>query len=162
MCKGKSWELDNSLGQIKGTLFEPSDEDVLIDPELVLELKKKGVKFTEEDLLFVTRDSSGEIVFLEKGNPGAGLEHIINGTEDSGNHKNKFKDKLNLEKEDIGIAIYKFIKEDNIINVKPSKDNGKNVIYCLNNKYLHIVIASNGFIVTAYPASNDEIERLIQ
>ena len=49
-----------------------------------------------------------------------------------------------------------------MINVKPSKDNGKNVIYCLNNKYLHIVIASNGFIVTAYPASNDEIERLIQ
>jgi len=40
-CKGKSWGVDNSLGQTQGTLFEPSEETNLIDPELVLELKKK-------------------------------------------------------------------------------------------------------------------------
>jgi len=113
-------------------------------------------------LLFVTKDSSGEIVFLEKGNPGAGLEHIINGTDKKGRHKEHFKKYLNIEENEIGVTLFKFIKADNIINVKPSKNNGKNVIYCLNNKYLHIVIASNGFIVTAYPASDNEIERLIK
>ena len=113
-------------------------------------------------MLFVTKDFSGEIVFLEKGNPGACLEHIINGTDKKGRHKEHFKKYLNIEENEIGVILFKFIKADNIINVKPSKNNGKNVIYCLNNKYLHIVIASNGFIVTAYPASDNEIERLIK
>ena len=97
MCKGKSWEVNNSLGATKGTLFELSEEDVLIDPELVRELKKKGVKFNEADLLFVTKDSSGEIVFLEKGNPGAGLEHIIL------RHEKDFLKAYNIKKENIHV-----------------------------------------------------------
>ncbi len=35
-CKGKSWEVDNSLGQTKGTLFESSEEKSLIDLKLIL------------------------------------------------------------------------------------------------------------------------------
>ena len=46
---------------------------------LITELKEKGIKFTEKDIIFITRDKTGQIVWLEKGNSSAGLEHILNG-----------------------------------------------------------------------------------
>ena len=50
-----------------------------IDKKLVQELKDKGVKFTEKDLKFITKNRDDIIIFLEKGNSKSGLEHIIEG-----------------------------------------------------------------------------------
>ena len=36
--------------------------------KLIAELKKSGVKFTEQDIVFITKDKTGQIVWLEKGN----------------------------------------------------------------------------------------------
>ena len=50
----------------------------LIDENLVFEMQKNNIKFTKENLVFVTRDKSGQIIFLEKGKDDAGLKHIQN------------------------------------------------------------------------------------
>ena len=41
-------------------------------------LKNKGVKFSEKDLVFATKDSNGKVVWLEKGSKKSGLKHIVN------------------------------------------------------------------------------------
>ena len=48
-----------------------------VDPKGVNELKAKGVKFSPDDLIAPGREASGKVVFLEKGNAKAGLEHIL-------------------------------------------------------------------------------------
>jgi hypothetical protein len=45
--------------------------------ELIDELARQGVKHTPEDIVAIGRDPGGRIVFLEKGSPSAGLEHIL-------------------------------------------------------------------------------------
>jgi len=49
----------------------------LLDKALIAELKAAGVKFTEADLKFVAKNNDNLIMFLEKGNSNAGLQHII-------------------------------------------------------------------------------------
>ncbi len=39
-------------------------------------MQKNRIKFTKENLVFVARDKTGQIVFLEKGKDDAGLKHI--------------------------------------------------------------------------------------
>jgi hypothetical protein len=40
-------------------------------------LAHRGVKHAPENIVAIGRDPSGRIVFLETGNPNAGLEHIL-------------------------------------------------------------------------------------
>ena len=56
-----------------------------------IELETAGVKFTKEDVLFVTKDKTGQLVWLEKGNQRAGLEHILNGSGNTGGHAADFE-----------------------------------------------------------------------
>lgn len=51
--------------------------EAMVDEALLDELERMGVKFSREDVVFVTRDQTGQIVWLETGNRGAGLEHIL-------------------------------------------------------------------------------------
>jgi hypothetical protein len=44
---------------------------------LIDELRRNGVKFSEDDLLKIGRDRSGKVVFLEEGSSSAGLQHIL-------------------------------------------------------------------------------------
>ena len=55
--------------------------------EFIQELKDKGVKFTEEDLIWVFKNKEDKIIFLEKGNAKAGLQHILE------KHKEEFLNK---------------------------------------------------------------------
>lgn len=63
--------LHGGFGRTKGS--EDSETARLID-----ELEKNKIKFTKEDIIFITRDETGRIVWLEKGIFSAGLEHILN------------------------------------------------------------------------------------
>ena len=47
------------------------------DQELIRQLKESGVAFSETDIVFITKDATGQIVWLETGNEGAGLTHIV-------------------------------------------------------------------------------------
>ena len=58
------------------------DNDIDIDlKELEDDIKKleeAGVKFKKDDVVFVTTSSDNQLVWLEKGNDIAGLQHIVN------------------------------------------------------------------------------------
>lgn len=51
----------------------------MLNKKLIQELREKGVKFTEENLEFITKNIDSMIIFLEKGSKTSGLEHIIEG-----------------------------------------------------------------------------------
>lgn len=64
MGTGFSGDYNNTQGPLK--------------PEhLMEELRVSGNKFTEEDVVMVTKTKEGELVWLEQGNSYAGLIHII-------------------------------------------------------------------------------------
>ena len=128
-----------------------------------MELKKKGVKFTEEDLLFVTKDSSGEIVFLEKGNPGAGLEHIINGNgkENNKGHKDDFINKFSVSEKEIPKIIYDFLVKGTIIYSEPVEPTGSKKIISYKNNYISVIVADNGFVVTSNPLKYKNVKRYL-
>jgi hypothetical protein len=44
---------------------------------LLNELAQQGVKHTPENVVAIAKDAGGKIVFLEKGSPKAGLQHIV-------------------------------------------------------------------------------------
>ena len=58
---------------------------------MIEQLTKARVKFNPNDVLFVTKDKTGQLVWLEKGNKCAGLEHILNGDGRSRGHASDFK-----------------------------------------------------------------------
>lgn len=71
--------------------------------DVIKKLEKAGVKFNKEDVVFVANDSSGQLIWLEKGNEIVGLQHIIS------RHKQNFKDILNVNENEISAKIYEII-----------------------------------------------------
>ena len=66
-----------------------------IDPELFRELETSGVKYTAEDVITLFKNHEGKLLWLEKGNQNAGLEHIMKHANDfasQGIHKNQIVD----------------------------------------------------------------------
>ena len=59
---------------------------------LVKQLEQSGVKFSKNDMVFVTKDKTGQVVWLEKGSSSSGLKHILDG--DGLFHLNKIGDIL--------------------------------------------------------------------
>ena len=47
-----------------------------VDPAALCTLAANGIKFTPENVIATGRTSGGQIVFLETGNSGPGLQHI--------------------------------------------------------------------------------------
>src|SRR5690242_16137749 len=47
--------------------------------DLIKQLRAAGVKFTEKDIVGITRTPAGQIVWLEKGNKRVGLHHLMYG-----------------------------------------------------------------------------------
>ena len=56
-----------------------SDGEKEIDENLKKELRNSNIKFNEKDMVFITRDKTGQIFWLENGNSSAGLKHIMYG-----------------------------------------------------------------------------------
>ena len=145
----------SNSGQAHGTKGSPqlsinqsnlsSKLDALNEKMLISDLKNKGVKFNIKDMKFITKDKSGQTVWLEKGNSAAGLKHIIE------RHGNDFKNAYNISKSQIPSHIKSVIKNGEIVS---SKNNGIGYtkVYKHNSKYYLITgIGTNGFIVSAHP-----------
>lgn len=60
----------------------PKGKGNLVDPKLMDELAKSGVKYNSDEVLMVTKNLDGKLLWLEKGNPKKGLEHILNHSDD--------------------------------------------------------------------------------
>jgi hypothetical protein len=125
---------------------------------LIAELKKAGIKHTPENIIRITQNPSGKIVFLETGKGGergSGLLHILE------NHREDFLNR-GITEEQIPDLIIRAISEGTIIGIQ-----GKSrLIYQVEiNKiiqYVSLEISYNGYIVSANPTPTRLINKLIQ
>lgn len=112
---------------------------------LIKELKSSGVKFNKKNVKFITKDESGQIIWLETGTSSAGLEHIIE------HHASDFSRALNISKDGIPSYLKNIIKNGKIIDETNSRV-GYTKVYKYKSKYYLVTgIGHNGYVVTAYP-----------
>ncbi len=118
---------------------------------MIDELDSNEAKYNVKDMRFITRDATDQVVWLEKGNSSAGLEHIVS------RHANDFRNKLGIEKYDIANTLYDIVKTGQIVSNRIKLIKGrKNYerIYKYQGQYYVLAgIGSNGFLVSAYPIS---------
>lgn len=125
---------------------------------LIAELKKAGIKHTPENIIRITQDPSGKIIFLETGKGGkrgSGLLHILE------NHQEDFLQR-GITEEQIPDLIVTAISEGKIIGIQ-----GKSrIIYQVEIKeiiqYVSLEISHNGYLVSANPTPTRLINKLIQ
>ncbi|MDY5983115.1 MAG: hypothetical protein SPJ17_05415 [Anaeroplasma sp.] len=112
-------------------------------------LRNKGVKFSEKNLVFATKDTNGKVVWLEKGNDKSGLKHIVN------KHAKDFNDVYGVKKKDIPGFVKNLVSSGNLLNERLVIKDGKpgfERIYEYNNKHFTVSgIGTNGYIVSVYP-----------
>lgn len=123
--------------------------------ELIAELEKSGVKFTKEDVVFITKDHTGQTIWLERGNASAGLEHILSGDGKSPGHVAHFEQAFGIPKEQIPAFIKEVVTNgkviSNSIKVMNGREGYERIYYYDGRHYLLTGIGTNGFIVTAFP-----------
>ena len=115
--------------------------------DLLLELQKSGVKYNKADIIFIARDKTGQLVWLETGTLQAGFRHIL------AKHLQDFTAAFQLEEKDIPQFLENIVTYGEVISNVPSKNaNGYDRIYDYKgNYYMFAGIGDNGFIVTAFP-----------
>ncbi|MFC6295295.1 pre-toxin TG domain-containing protein [Lactiplantibacillus daoliensis] len=86
----------------------------LVTNALLQQLKAKGVKYSAKDVLMVTKNSDGKLMWLEKGSSRAGLKHIQQ------RHAREFKER-GIAQKDIPRAL------DRAIKSKPIKSGASKV-----------------------------------
>lgn len=126
--------------------------------ELIAGLEKSGVKFTKENIVFITKDATGQTVWLETGNHSTGMQHIIS------RHADDFQTKHDIAKSNIANhleAVFSYGKVE-YIRITP-KTGGYERLYNHNGKYYLLSgVGKNGYIVSAYPISEQEALKLIE
>lgn len=138
---------------------------LVIDPELVAKLKEKSIMFTEEYLEFTISAPVGitteaGVVFLEKGNTKSGYEHLKK-------HLHDFQDYGIVESNFADLLEATLSKSPD--STEPGNKGGVVAKYFMSlgkgNFMLNIVVASNGYIITAFPGesnANDYYQKLRQ
>jgi hypothetical protein len=145
----------SNSGQAHGTLGSPqlsidqsklsAKVDTLNEKLLIKELENNGIKFNKKDIKFITKDKSGQTVWLETGNLSAGLKHIVE------RHEKDFKNAYNISKSQIPSYIKNVIKNGEIIS-STTNSIGYTKVYKHDSKYYLVTgIGNNGFIVSAHP-----------
>lgn len=126
------------------------DNEALIDERLVNELKRDKVKLKREDMVFITRDKTGQTVWLEKGNASAGLTHL-----EKRGHTKELAKRFGVAEVDVPKLIRDIVKNGTVISSKIVKRHGRDGY---ERKYEYqgaeVVLAAvemNGFLVSIYP-----------
>lgn len=116
-------------------------------------MERTHVKFTKKNLVFATRDKTGQIIFLETGKDDAGLKHIQQ------RHTREFYEAFSVKKENIPHFLYKVVREGNIVDNHIEIRNGRQTVTKVydyqGNYYILTGVGTNGFIVTARPAKKE-------
>ena len=127
----------------------------MIGKEYLKDLKQTKYKYNEEEIIFITKDSEGNLVWLERGNEGVGLKHII------AHHKNDFENAVGIKENEIALYLYEVLTNGKLIKSNPSKKGGFNKVYKYDgNYYTFVAMGNNGFIVTSYPVPKERGEKL--
>ena len=132
----------------------------LIDKNTLSEMQNNNVKFSKDNLVFATKDKSGQILFLEQGNDIAGLRHIEQ------RHAADFVDKHKIQSAQIPQHIYFVFTYGDLeyfrITVKNHKEGFERLYKYKNECYLLSGVGTNGFVVSAYPIDNETAEKHIR
>ena len=127
---------------------------------LISELKSKNVKISESDVKFVTRDKTGQIVWLEKGNASTGLQHIVT------RHAKDFEVKHGISRLQISDHLNNIFSSGKVEYSRITNRRGRTGyerLYSYNGKYyLQTGVGTNGYIVSAYPISKSDAIKLIE
>ncbi|WP_197272155.1 RHS repeat-associated core domain-containing protein, partial [Neisseria sp. 83E34] len=118
-----------------------------VDSKDVDELRANGIKFNPDDLLATGRTPSGKVVFLEKGNAKAGLEHIIK------EHGSDFA-RIGVSRENIPATVMEAVTKGRIVGYQ-GQGTGRPIYEVMINgqkNRIAVTTGSNGFIVGANPA----------
>ena len=133
----------------------------MIDESLVDELRKNGTKFSREDMVFITRDATGQIVWLESGDKSAGLEHILHGNGATKGHAGDFNNAFRLSEAEIPAYLHRVITYGDVVSNRlkslPNGRMGYTRVYYYGGRYNIITgIGTNGFIISAYPTTRSD------
>ena len=118
------------------------------DPTLVKELIKQGIIYPSDTskLVAIARSRENRIIWLEQGD----FNHIL--SKHGEDFKNKFK--ISDDPKAIGNFIFYAISKYPIVRTEPGRLDAKICIYEIrrggDTNYLYVVIAKEGFIITAY------------
>lgn len=124
----------------------------MLQNELIKELEAEGIKHNPEEIIAITRLSSGKIVFLEQGNRRSGLQHILE------KHGQDFVNR-GIAEDKIVEVIMKAIIEGRMIGTQGATRTIYEVTFEGKVQYLSINIGNNGYIVGVNPTSRKLIQR---
>lgn len=112
---------------------------------LMQELTEKGVKYSAKDIVSIGKNTAGDVVFLEKGNAKAGLEHILRHTEDFV--------KAGIKEEDISKVVFDAATKGEKVGLQGTRPIYE-VMYNGAKQRIAVSVGNNGFIVGANPAGS--------
>ena len=116
----------------------PTTRQALID-----ELRRRGISHTPEAIVRIERMPNGSIVFLERGNARAGLQHILE------RHGSQFA-QWGVGPNQVPALIFRVLREGVVVGTR-----GAGTIYRVTidgtTRHILVVRGNNGFIVTAHP-----------
>ena len=116
---------------------------------LIQEVQQKGLKITPDEVIGITKDKNGKIIWLEKGHldgKPSGLAHIVQ------EHESNFNDK-GIQTSDIADFVLSAVGRGTIIGYQ-GKGTGRpiyEVIYNGETYHVAVTVGSNGYIVGANP-----------
>ena len=128
--------------------------------QLIQELKDNNIKFSEKNIQIITKDKTGQTVWLETGNSSSGLTHIIS------RHAKDFQNKHGVTQANLNSHLNKVFTSGNVEYNRTTQRNGRmgyERLYNYNGKYYLLSgIGTNGYIVSAYPLSESDATKLIR
>lgn len=132
----------------------------LIRKNMLKLLDIAGVKYNPDNVLFVIKDISNQLIWLESGDENVGLFHI------KARHSREFQEKYGIKSENIAEYLKSFIttgKLEYSIIVKKNGNEGYERLYSKNGKYYLLTgVGKNGFLVSAYPVKEKTAKTLIK
>jgi hypothetical protein len=145
------------VAQNEARLKEELEDEPLVKADLLEEMRAKKLKFTQEDVMFTTRDTSGQIVWLEKGNVISGYAHI-----EARGHVGQIAKQFGVAESEVPKLLRNIVRDGRIIKNEIRKSNGRDGyerVYEYKGEYLLLAgIGLNGFLVSAYPLGKREAD----
>lgn len=143
-------QVDRYLYHLASDLYEP-----LVDKKLVLELQQAGVRFDRKSLIMTVKDNNGKNIWLEKGTPSGGYEHMR-----ERGHLREIEEAFGISEKNIPNFIRSVIRTASIVD-ETVKSNGKHqqitrVYQYKNQGQLLVALGDNGFIVSVFPYNHSK------
>ncbi|XXD92772.1 DUF637 domain-containing protein [Pseudomonas sp. Z4-7] len=134
------------VGAVKAVVQEPLGVKGTLNKSLLDELTANGVKFTLENVVATTRNSSGKVIFLETGNSKAGLQHIIE------EHGSQFA-QMGVSEAQIPGVVMKAVSEGKLVGHQGSGTGRPIYELTINGQpqRIAVTVGDNGFVVGANP-----------